>query len=742
MLLAFVAACLPQMCVSQVVLSRDAAEVPITQALAVDAKASWSRRLINIDPIVQRVVDGQLAHVGAPVPKAGDALFAGQADSPVWEAITAEDGAFTQAGTRYLFTTITSERERVMVLEASGHGVAYVNGEPRAGDPYGFGYVHVPVLMREGVNTLLIASAGRGAVKARLRAPERMVEINTADITAPDVLDEGVSVYWMGVPVMNNTRVAQRVKVSVDAKNRSLEELTRYWGHFPKLVTEIVIPPMSVAKVPVPFDGTYDADGSLDARVFAESEGETSQATIALTSKAATATHKRTFVSGVDGSVQYYSVVPAVKDAFAEVPPEAPGLVLSLHGASVEATNQAASYSAKSDFVIVCPTNRRPFGFDWEDWGRVDALEVLNVSRRILGTNPRRQYVTGHSMGGHGTWQMATLFPDLFAAAAPSAGWLSFDTYAEAGGMPRENAAKLRAGMHPSSWTMDRIGNLRGMGMYMVHGTADDNVPASEAYRGGARMALLNMPYGMHMEPAAGHWWDNDEPGAACVDWAPIFEMFREHELPARGSGEAFELRGRRMRAPIDARAMPVGSFKRAFDRNFVLVYGTAGDDAADAWALAKARFDAETWWYRGNGFAQVLADTAVTGADVAGRNVIVYGHADERVFSAFASGNPKVDAAVARDAQRASESPASGASLQLFGASVGGKHLDGKALRGEEQPHIAVITGDSLRAMRALDRLPIFSSGVMIPERLRMEPDVWTRGGAAVVERSDVRGK
>lgn len=29
-----------------------------------------------------------------------------------------------------------------------------------------------------------------------------------------------------------------------------------------------------------------------------------------------------------------------------------------------------------------CPTNRRPYGFDWEDWGRMDALEVLEVAQK------------------------------------------------------------------------------------------------------------------------------------------------------------------------------------------------------------------------------------------------------------------------------------------------------------------------------------------------------------------------
>jgi hypothetical protein len=35
-----------------------------------------------------------------------------------------------------------------------------------------------------------------------------------------------------------------------------------------------------------------------------------------------------------------------------------------------------------------------------------------------------------------------------------------------------------------------------------------------------------------HEEPGKGHWWDGDAaPGADCVDWPPMFEFMRSHEL-------------------------------------------------------------------------------------------------------------------------------------------------------------------------------------------------------------------
>ena len=62
--------------------------------------------------------------------------------------------------------------------------------------------------------------------------------------------------------------------------------------------------------------------------------------------------------------------------------PAGQALFLSLHGASVEAIGQADAYSPKKWGPIVCPTNRRPYGFDWEEWGRWDALEVLALQKQ------------------------------------------------------------------------------------------------------------------------------------------------------------------------------------------------------------------------------------------------------------------------------------------------------------------------------------------------------------------------
>ncbi|MCD6332455.1 MAG: alpha/beta hydrolase, partial [Bacteroidales bacterium] len=71
------------------------------------------------------------------------------------------------------------------------------------------------------------------------------------------------------------------------------------------------------------------------------------------------------------------------------------------------------------------------------------------------------------------------------------------------------------------------------------------------------------------------------------------------------------------------------GGFKDAFRHHMVFVYGTTGNRDENKWAFDKARFDAETFWYRGNGSVDVIADRDFVPADNPDCNIILYGNAE-----------------------------------------------------------------------------------------------------------------
>lgn len=699
---------------AQLALPADATELPLTKALVIEGVGSWGRRAINLDAVAAKVASGELGHLGSAIPKVGDTIEApagvGGGGAKAWREVRAsESGAFARPrqGSYGLFH-VRSEKARVMLVEAAGHAMFYVNGEPRMGDPYGTGYVRLPVNLVEGDNVFIFAPSGRGEMRAKLTTPPAAVFVTPEDITAPDGEWGFKGDCLIGVPLFNATAEAQTCTLTMSGEGVA-EGITS---------TVVHLPACSVQKVVVRFRAAFpDTGESVRPALKVETASgvyTSAPAAIVIRLTDRWSTRRITFESGIDGSVQYYSVVPHSGRGTPEIQP---GLVLSLHGASVEATSQASSYKAKPSLVIACPTNRRPYGFDWEDWGRVDAMEVLRLAAAEYRTDPRRQYLTGHSMGGHGTWQIGVHYPERFAAIAPSAGWLAFSSY---GGSARQGAGAEGSALEQvltkavaSSDTPAMLERLRGKGIYILHGDADDNVPVAQARTAKELLTKLGIEHGYHEQPGAGHWWGDASSGAACLDWPGIFELFNAKTLDRPAADTlATEL--------LDEHSMPRGTFKRAFARNFALVYATRGTAEENAWSLAKARYDAEQWWYRANGRAEVIADTQAV--RLAGeRNLILYGNAESN--AAWSLVSPAAGVRVERTRVVMNGREWTGVDLGVL-AVVG--DTSGRGL-------IGIVAGTGVAGARSLDRLPYFLSGTGFPEQLVVRASVWREGMAGV---------
>lgn len=738
-----------QVALAQLELRADAKELAITSGLTIDRVSQWSRRAINIDAIAALVVAGKLGDPAWGSPKAGETVDlptllaarnapttgegndgevekaaqekANPTRTRAWREIAAnEKGEFV--GSRsdsYILTHVQSEKSRVMVLEAKGHSMVYENGVPRAGDPYSSGFLKLPVMLREGDNILLFVHAGRGPLTARLVEPRAELMVLTEDVTAPDIVRGKRDSYSLSIPVLNTGLKKKSAMITI------------HGDHVGKatFIVEFVLEPLSVRKISVLVDADPGEAEKFDARIRlteVSAPGEEARAKVIdeqpLTMQvvAPKATRKITFDSELDRSTQYYGVVPAKVPA-ATNEGVRPGMVLSLHGADVHAIGQARAYAAKSDLVIVCPTNRRHFGFDWEDWGRVDAMEVLRHAAKEFDTDPERQYLTGHSMGGHGTWQLGVHYPDRFAAIAPSAGWPSFETYMGSMGrslkLPGESPHSVvfqRAAS--SSDTVALLGNLRGKPIYVLHGDADDNVPVGQARLAKAKLEELKIPLEYHEQPGAGHWWGNEESAAACMDWPPIFEMFARERLthpPARDASLVTPL--------LDEISLPRGSFKRAFSRGFTFVYGTKGTREECFQSFAKARYDAEQWWYRGNGGAEVVSDVIAL-RHAGEHNIILYGSAE--VNAAWSLVDENVEIAMHRGRASIGKKTWTGDDLGVLAVAP---------MKNAPGFLVGIVAGTGLPGSRALDRLPYFSAGAGFPELIVLRSSVWTEGMAGV---------
>ncbi len=776
-------------------------DIVLKQCLVLKPVGRSGRSPLHLDAVEAEIVAGRWA-----VPKAGDTVQAPAGGAKqTWETATAKDGTLQHDALRggYLYWNVASDTERVCILEASGHSLVYVNGEPRVGDPYSNGIVRVPVLLHKGTNDLLFL-AGRGQVHAKLVKPAARGLLNASDLTLPDYVLGESGKLWGAVVVINaDTRPLEHptLQVAVNGADGAGNTLP-------------MIPPLSIRKVAFQLasHAAKIENKAVELKLLSKKGDAWETLDVAkfnVNQVTAEQLHKRTFLSDIDGSVQYYAVQPAlpVTDKNQEKFKDGPALFLTLHGAGVEGVGQAAAYGRKEGGHIVAPTNRRPYGFDWEDWGRLDALEVLDHARKELKTDPRRTYLTGHSMGGHGTWHVGVTFPDRFAAIAPSAGWISFATYA--GGTKRpDNPTPMQALLYRGGLASETLAlehNYANQGVYVLHGDADDNVSVGQAREMRKQLGAFHPDFAYHEQPGAGHWWGN-----ACVDWPPLFEFLLDHKRPdlatlppvhfvtaspsvsavchwatVEAQIKAFEpstlalkcdadkhrfagttkniarlsldltalkpaktlqleLDGQKIddvpwpektarlwlrgdgdkwvvsSAPAAGTKNPQcgGPFKEAFRNRMIFVYGTKGTKEENAWAFAKARYDAETFWYRGNGSIDVMADVNFDPKQEPNRNAIIYGHAESNAAWEALLGNSPVQ-------------------VKRGEVTVGDKKISGDDLAclfvrprpGSDKASVGVVSGSGLPGSRLTDRLPYFVSGVAYPDCIVLGTETLTKG-------------
>ncbi len=737
----------------------------------------------------------------AEAPEAGVVVEAADGSHAAWRpAVPDERGFVDPDEASYAAGTVTASADGVWLASVERAGALFVNGTPFVGDAYGHGIVRVPVELRAGANALFVL-APRGPFRVRFERPEAPLFVATEDPTLPDLVRGESRAPDAAVVVVN---ASTTLAIGVDVEGTVHVGDRRVSGG----VRLVSIPPLGVTKVPLVLRPIEVPDAAEEARLdveLANCDRVIGHWSFPLPVVSADAPRRRTFVSAIDGGVQTYALLPPVGDAKG-----APRrMLLTLHGAGVQALGQVKAYAPKPDFVIVAPTNRRPFGFDWQQWGRLDAYEVLADALSDTGVDRRRVSLSGHSMGGHGTWHLAVNDPDGFAVVAPSAAWVSFATYA---GGPRDGPlARLWDAADAPSDTLALADNLAAVPVRQLHGEADDCVPVSEARTMEARLnALPGMDYALQVIPKMGHWWDGDaSPGADCVDWPAFFDAFRAHEIPeapaalhvttadpaedsadfwvrleqpiqvgellhvdASFAGGALTVATKNVRrlslAPpaawkvgavhvdgtdvlwpaetprlalarsggtwrVVADRIPAGErspgrsgpFWRLFDRRFVLVYGTAGDASEDRQALERARYDAERWWYRGNGAAETISDAELLAhaPRYVGRNVVLYGNA---------STNAAWDHVLP---------PSCPLRVDRGRAVVGARTYEGDDLAalflyprlGDEGALAGAVAWTGEKGERATIPCAYLSSGVGFPDYVLFGPEVFDRGDTGV---------
>lgn len=788
-----------------------AAATELREFLVLPAVGDYGRMPLHRDAVEADIVTGAWKS-----PTAGDEIHVGER-SETWRAASAgRDGTLDTSRLRggYALATLDAEAERVALLEARGHAAVYVNGRPRAGDPYQLGWMKTPVQLKQGRNDFLF-HVGGDQLSARCVEPAAEVSFNEGDLTLPTLVFGESEPEWGAVPIVNASRLSL---VGTRLVCRQADGTV--------LATPVpVVQPLAVQKAAFQFpvvgddddrvkyrlslvrtaDGDSDSDNGNAEKTLADLEIELSRVGVG-------DVQVRTFRSTIDGSVQRYAVraaasKPDVGDASDSQTGTRPALILALHDAGESCEDMVRQYATKDWAHVVAPTGRRDYGFDWEDWGRIDALEALADAQHRYPCDPARVYLTGHSMGGHGTWHLGVTYPASFAAVGPIGGWASFWSYG--GGMPTDDDNSpidqmLLRGYSPSD-TLKLIGNLRDTGVCILHDEHDPTVPVAQSRFMRSRLAEFHSSFAYFEDVGA-----ESDSGEGELDAPQLMDFFQNHRAPSDKEVKLIDfvtaspgvshgahwvsieaqvepLEPSRVavqqdvvrrtfavktinvarlamdvghlepsppiHVAIDGQTLPElewpagatrlwfaraedgweiagppepgekgphrdGTFKSVFDNHAMLVFGTRGTPEENAWAAAKARFDAETFWYRGNGSLEVVADTEFRPEVDPDRNVVLYGNAETNgAWPALLSTSP---VQVRHDDVRVGVRPEAGDDLAV---------LLVRPRAGSDRAVVGVVGGTGLVGMRLTTRLRYFVSGVAYPDLLIFGPGVLTDG-------------
>ena len=174
-------------------------------------------------------------------------------------------------------------------------------------------------------------------------------------------------------------------------------------------------------------------------------------------------------------------------------------LVLFLHGIgergddleAVKVHGLAKVVEQRPDFPFVVVSPQCPDGTLWPDH-HLGLKGLVDMIITKYAVDRDRVYLTGLSMGGYGTWSLAMMYPDLFAAIAPICG----------GGNP------------------DWVGVLKDVPVWAFHGAEDTVVPLEQSQRMVDALRTDGGTAKLTVYPGVGHdAWTRTYDNQELYDW-------------------------------------------------------------------------------------------------------------------------------------------------------------------------------------------------------------------------------
>lgn len=213
------------------------------------------------------------------------------------------------------------------------------------------------------------------------------------------------------------------------------------------------------------------------------------------------------------------------------VPRHAPGaslpVVLFLHGSGERGTDGEAQLrvglapvvrAQMESFPAIVVFPQAPRDAVWAGLPARAAMAALDTVAGEWGADPRRVYLTGLSMGGFGTWQLALEHPDRFAALIPVCGGVE--------PLAQLPAIRVDGIPHDAAGPHDYVAaRTAATPTWIFHGSADTAVPVAESRAMARALRALGAPVRYTEYAGVGHnSWDAAYGTPELWEW-----LFAQH---------------------------------------------------------------------------------------------------------------------------------------------------------------------------------------------------------------------
>lgn len=196
-------------------------------------------------------------------------------------------------------------------------------------------------------------------------------------------------------------------------------------------------------------------------------------------------------------------------------------------------------YGEDRDAIVVSPSGRGTSTW-YVGRGHLDFRQVWADVFDTFAIDDDHVYVTGHSMGGWGSYLLTLLYPDRFAAAAPVAGpvtqgaWTGAD-FSGCDSMKYDEYTPCYISANESrprdQHTRKLLENARHVPYAILQGTSDELVPYSGVFRQHERLVQLGYRHRLFTYPGYEHFTH-----PAIDQWAEAASYLHRFTRPANPS--------------------------------------------------------------------------------------------------------------------------------------------------------------------------------------------------------------